>query len=207
MGREFICLGCRQPFHEALDLLTHLQSEHRLALFARGNFDHTAPSSVSSSTATSTNVTVNGNGTSTPLLQRQLHEPPQSGGPYGNLNPRNWTMGRGPFEANHDSHAASGVATWGGGLLGEERLRAMAAAAAQNGKKTSKRSDVRSIDQLIDWLIDWIDWIGQLFGLFLHRLLICLLVKIFFDYKYFPLLVDYYLIIYLCIEYKFWQWY
>ncbi|OQV17221.1 putative B-cell lymphoma/leukemia 11A [Hypsibius exemplaris] len=126
MAREFICLGCRKPFTDALDLLTHLQGEHRLALFARGSFEAATP-------------TTNGGGdVATPLLQRQLHEPPltssgnssSDGQRYGNWNPRNWSASRGPFELDPQGGGAGGLATWGGGLMAEERLRAMAAAAS-----------------------------------------------------------------------------
>jgi hypothetical protein len=131
MARDFICLGCRHSFGDALDLLTHLQAEHRLALFARGSFEHNNSSSSMASQASTSN------GAS--LL---AHESPTDGR-YGNWNPKNWLMGRGPFEIDANGlAAAAGVATWGGGLLGgeaaAERIRALAAAAvSENGEPPS----------------------------------------------------------------------
>ncbi|XP_055353057.1 B-cell lymphoma/leukemia 11B-like isoform X2 [Paramacrobiotus metropolitanus] len=106
-AQDLVCLGCRHSFSHALDLLNHLQSEHRLTLFTRSH-------DMSSSNHPS-NCSSNGG---TRLLHR--HEPLSADSRYSNWNPRNWMPGRGPFDADgSSSSAAGGVPTWGGVLVSE----------------------------------------------------------------------------------------
>lgn len=129
-----ICLGCRHSFSDALDLLNHLQSEHRLTLFMKNNsYENHHPSSHSNSSSSGT-----------PLLQRQLHEPLTSmESRYNNWNPRNWISNRAPFDGSVPSASAAiaGLPHWGGGILPEhaaaERLRLLAVAASDGGEPSN----------------------------------------------------------------------
>ncbi|GAV08637.1 hypothetical protein RvY_18300-2 [Ramazzottius varieornatus] len=120
---DLICLGCRQSFVEAIDLLGHLQNEHRLALFVRGTLNRNGEVEPSTSSTTSSS--------GTPHLSRQLN------------STKNWLTNRGTA----DEASASGVATWGGSVSAEQTSSDRKMASSETGKNGEARSGGEKLRQ------------------------------------------------------------